>query len=179
MRKQSRSVVLGWVWGGLGVTALAALPGCARPGSMPPAAMPATGQLSGGPFAPASMRVYPLTQIERTGEGEARLVLHLELRDAWGDTVKGIGNLQVQLLRAGGAGRDERMWEVDMWDPASNALYYDSATRTYRVQLRDLPEWAVAQSERRGGSVRVLAVLRTPAPDGSERFLRDEYVIRD
>jgi hypothetical protein len=71
------------------------------------------------------------------------------------------------------------MWEVDMRDPASNALYYDPATRTYRVQLRDLPDWAVAQSEREGGSVRVLAVLNTPAPDGSERYLRDEYVIRN
>lgn len=142
--------------------------------------MPPTGQLTGGAFAPASMRVYPLTHIERSGEDGARLVLHLELRDAWGDTVKGIGSLQVQLLRGGdlgGGGRDERMWEVDMRDPEANALYYDPATRTYRVQLRDLPQWAQAQSGQ--GGVRVLAVLRTPAPDGSERYLRDEYVIRD
>lgn len=174
MRQMTRTVLVG------AVVACGVLGGCARPGSLPRESMPATGQLTGGPFAPASMRVYPLTQIERTGEGEARLVLHLELRDAWGDTVKGIGNLQVQLLRGGaGGGRDERMWEVDMRDPASNALYYDPATRTYRVQLRDLPDWAVAQSEREGGSVRVLAVLNTPAPDGSERYLRDEYVIRN
>lgn len=159
---------------------LVSLGGCARSGSMPREAMPPTGRLTGGAFAPASMRIYPLTHIERTGEGEARLVLHLELRDAWGDTVKGIGLLQVQLLRGGdlgGGGRDERMWEVDMRDPEINAQYYDPATRTYRVQLRDLPAWVEAQSA--GAGVRVLAVLRTPAPDGSERFLRDEAVIRD
>ncbi len=144
--------------------------------------MPAAGQLTGGPFAPASMRVYPLTHIEASGEDEARLVLHLELRDAWGDTVKGVGRLQVQLLRGGdmgGGGRDERMWEVDMRDPEANALYYDPATRTYRVQLRDLPAWVAEQSRARSGQVRVLAVLTTPAPDGSERYLRDEYVIRN
>ncbi|MFI4898387.1 MAG: hypothetical protein ACIARR_11235, partial [Phycisphaerales bacterium JB059] len=98
MRLMTRTVLVG------SVVACGALGGCARPGSLPRESMPATGQLTGGPFAPASMRVYPLTQIERTGEGEARLVLHLELRDAWGDTVKGIGNLQVQLLRGGAGG---------------------------------------------------------------------------
>ena len=164
------------------VAAALSLGGCARPGSMTKEAMPQVGQLTGGAFAPASLRVYPLTHGETSEDEGTRLVLHLELRDAWGDTVKGIGRLQVQLLRGGnlgGGGRDERMWEVDMRDPEINAAYYDPATRTYRVQLRDLPPWAIEQSQRRDGRLRVLAVYNTPAPDGSERFLRDEYTIRN
>ena len=42
-----------------------------------------------------------------------------------------------------------------------------------------MPAWAAQQSQTKNGQVRVLAVLTTPGPDGSERYLRDEYVIRN
>lgn len=155
------------------------LAGCARPGSIETRAGGASDV--GGPFAPASMRVYPLTHLERGDDGVVRLVLHLEMRDRWGDTVKGVGRLQVQLLRGGdlgsGAGRDERVWEVDLRDPETNALYFDPATRTYRVQLADLPDWAAARVDGGGSGVRLLAVYTTPGPDGTTRYLRDEYTL--
>ncbi len=155
--------------------------GCARPGSIGVAGGGSVGADVGGPFAPESMRIYPLTHFERDGEGEPRLILHLEMRDRWGDTVKGVGRLQVQLLRggelSGGGGDDERVWAVDMRDPETNALYFDPATRTYRVQLRDLPSWAEATVDGRGTPVRLLAVFTTPGSDGSTRYLRDEHTL--
>jgi len=153
--------------------------GCARPGSVGVSGDGGLGE-AGGPFAPASMRIYPLTHLERDPSGEARLILHLEMRDRWGDTVKGIGRLQVQLLRGGelgGAGGDEREWVIDLRDPETNALYFDPATRTYRVQLRDLPAWAEATVDGAGPPVRLLAVFTTPGADGATRYLRDEHTM--
>ncbi len=163
----------------LAVLGAAGLSGCARPGSV--GVSGGGGASVGGPFAPASMRIYPLTHLERGEDGEARLILHLEMRDRWGDTVKGVGRLQVQLLRGGelgdGGGGDERMWAIDMRDPETNALYFDPATRTYRVQLRDLPAWAEATVDGAGTPVRLLAVFTTPGGDGSTRYLRDEHTL--
>jgi len=143
---------------------------------------------SPGPFAPASVRVYPLTNVERTGES-ARIVLHLELRDAWGDTVKGVGRLLVRLYRstavpgaAGGIGeearrRQELVWEVDLTDLELNASLYDPSTRTYRVVLGELPEWAsaLAAGEAAGLSVTLVAVWIGRDAGGAVVNLRDVY----
>ena len=131
-----------------------------------------------GPFAPRVMRVHPLTHTELDTADNARIVLHVELKDSWGDTVKGVGALQVQLR--GSAEGDERVrWDVDLRELDSNVGYFDSATRTYRVVLGGLPAWldkAVRVGEGSRGRIRVL--FRTALADGEAVVLQDEYVLR-
>lgn len=128
------------------------------------------------PFAPVTLRIYPLTHVERTGAGPARLVCHVEFTDRWYDTVKALGHLDVQLYRAGdsaGAESQRARWDIDLTDLERNAEWFDPVTRTYRVQL-DLPPWA---DDGPGSNFRLRAVF-TP-PGGSEQSsLRDELVIR-
>ena len=57
------------------------------------------------PFDPVSLRVHPLTHVDASGPGagpdQCLLVLHLELKDAYTDAVKGVGPLTVELFRPG------------------------------------------------------------------------------
>ncbi|MGV6814159.1 MAG: hypothetical protein ACWA5W_04005 [Phycisphaerales bacterium] len=139
-----------------------------------------------GPFRPTVMRVHPLTHTEMNADGEPVMILHVELKDLWGDTVKGIGQLQVQLRRQGSAGdvgnRGTR-WDVDLRDVEENVSYFDSATRTYRVVIGGLPDWlgdSVRNTEDSSGSVgaRVRVLFRTAKADGETVVLQDEYVLR-
>lgn len=135
-------------------------------------------------FAPARLRVHPLTHVEPAGDGASILVLHVELRDRFGDNVKGLGLLRVELLgpEAGTSAtltRTRVEWDVaDMGDPATNSRRFDTATRTYRVPL-EAPAW-VGQwardraTARGGGSLRVRATLITGMPDGRRRVLTHE-----
>ncbi|MEM7755173.1 MAG: hypothetical protein AAF297_06015 [Planctomycetota bacterium] len=143
-----------------------------------------------GPFAPDSMRVYPLTHVE-AGEGEdPRIVLHLELRDRWGDTVKGTGRVRVRLYRGDATGglagaaqqRQELVWDVDLTDLRLNASLFDPSTRTYRVVLGELPEWADAFAEGGPGgnegvgqAVTLVVVWVGRDADGEVVSLRDVY----
>lgn len=133
-----------------------------------------------GPFGPKVMRVHPLTHTEIDSAGETRIVLHVELKDSWGDTVKGVGRLQVQLRGDGAAAGSERMrWDVDLRGLDANVSYFDSATRTYRVVLGGLPGWldaAVRGGDGSSGRIRVL--FRTAQADGETVVLQDEYVLR-
>lgn len=157
--------------------------GCAAPGRLGerPAGQVARGWRAPGPFAPVALRVFPLTRLERADDGKMRVVLHIELKDEWGDTVKGVGELTVQLLRppgaAGGTGRDQVGWEIAMWGAEDNARYYDPSSRTYRLVLGDVPAW-VEQLAGGDGSVRLTAQFRTPAPDGTMRSLWGETELR-
>lgn len=130
-----------------------------------------------GPFAPKVMRVHPLTHSEVDRDDQARIVLHVELKDSWGDTVKGVGMLQVQLR---GSEPQERMrWDIDLRDLDSNVGYFDSATRSYRVILGGLPGWldrAIRDGQSSRGRIRVL--FRTALADGEAVVLQDEYVLR-
>jgi hypothetical protein len=91
------------------------------------------------------MKVHPLTRIDRDSAGGLWIICHVELRDAWGDPVKGAGRFQMQLYRPAsrlsGLGVQELTWDVDLTDLEQNAALYDAATRTYRFPLRDAPEW--------------------------------------
>ncbi len=133
-----------------------------------------------GPFAPKAMRVHPLTHTEVDKQGETRIVLHVELKDSWGDTVKGVGKLQVQLRSTGAKGAGDRMrWDVDLRTLDANVSYFDSATRTYRVVLGGLPAWldtAIRDGEGSRGRIRVL--FRTVLADKETVVLQDEYVLR-
>lgn len=133
----------------------AGLPGCRTP-----AAVPASGERGElwNPFAPASMQVYPLTHLDRDDDGRARIVAHLDLRDAWGESVRGVGMLRILLYRraeelSGRLDQQELAWDIDLNDLELNTSFYDRATRTYRVPLVGVPGWVeemlVAEEEGR------------------------------
>jgi len=135
-----------------------------------------------GPFRPTVMRVHPLTHTEINADGEAVIILHVELKDLWGDTVKGVGQLQVQLRKQSATsvvGNRGTRWDVDLRDIEINVSYFDSATRTYRIVIGGLPGWladSVKAQEPVGARVRVL--FRTSKADGESVVLQDEYVMR-
>ena len=135
-----------------------------------------------GPFRPAVMRVHPLTHTEINAEGDAVMILHVELKDLWGDTVKGVGQLQVQIRKQNETsviGQRGSRWDVDLRDIEINVSYFDSATRTYRFVIGGLPAWlrdSVEAQEAGGSRVRVL--FRTSKADGEAVVLQDEYVMR-
>ncbi len=132
-----------------------------------------------GPFAPKAMRVHPLTHAELDADGAARVVVHVELKDAWGDTVKGIGRLQAQVWADGQSAQDAIRWDVDLRTLGDNASFYDPATRTYRIVLGGLPGWLDAAIREGAGSAGRLRVLfMTSEVDGSAVVLRDEFVVR-
>lgn len=175
----------------VGVSAALIAGGCAGPGTLEqrPAGQVAHGWRAPGPFPPVALRVFPLTRLERDEQGRARLILHVELKDEWGDTVKGAGELTVQLRRppgmASGGGRDEVRWDVSLWGSEDNARYYDPSSRTYRVVLGDLPAWVEAlvptspgEGSRGEASVKVTAQFKTPKADGTMRSLWGETELR-
>jgi hypothetical protein len=135
-----------------------------------------------GPFRPAVMRVHPLTHTEIGSDGKPVMILHVELKDPWGDTVKGVGQLQVQLRKqstTSEVGNRGTRWDIDLRDIEVNVSYFDSATRTYRIVIGALPAWlgdSVKAQEAAGALVRVL--FRTAKADGESVVLQDEYVMR-
>jgi hypothetical protein len=155
------------------------------------------------PFAPVALRIHPLTHVDlrpdrRAGQTPAPVVvLHLELRDAYGDTVKGLGRLQVQLYRPAstvntppetpGLETQALKWDIpEMLEPDQNASRFDPATRTYRIQL-EAPTWVRDMLEDpRAGSrgtawlkVRCLYTMRsTESAGASDRVLSDEFVLQ-
>ncbi len=135
-----------------------------------------------GPFRPSVMRVHPLTHTETRADGEAVMVLHVELKDPWGDTVKGVGQVQVQLRRASTTstiGDRGTRWDLDLRKIEENVTYFDSATRTYRVVLGGLPDWldeSVLAGDPEPARVRVL--FHTAKADGEPVVLQDEFVMR-
>jgi hypothetical protein len=135
-----------------------------------------------GPFRPSAMRVHPLTHTEIRADGDAVMVLHVELKDPWGDTVKGVGQVQVQLRRASATstiGDRGTRWDLDLREIEENVSYFDSATRTYRVVLGGLPDWldeSVLEGSPEAARVRVL--FRTAKADGEPVVLQDEFVMR-
>ncbi len=135
-----------------------------------------------GPFRPSAMRVHPLTHTEIRSDGEPVLVLHVELKDSWGDTVKGVGQVQVQLRKASATstiGDRGTRWDIDLRQIETNISFFDSATRTYRIVLGSLPDW-LDQSVRAGApeAARVRALFRTAKADGEAVVLQDEFVMR-
>lgn len=129
-------------------------------------------------FAASSIRIYPLTQVERGADGGVRIVLHLELKDRWGDSAKGLGVLRVMLFKPvsgvmPGIEEQTQAWEVDLRGVEENQMRFDPATRTYRVVLRDVAPW-VGEG---GATVRLRATFETIGPDGRDVVLRDEYVM--
>lgn len=111
----------------------------------------------GWPFAPAKLVVHPLTHLVTGGESP-HIDAHIELLDAAGDEVKGVGALTLELTRGiGGAGGRARLWQIDLNDLGRNSEAYDRVTRTYRFELTGMPAEAL---DGRGATLRV--TLTTP-----------------
>lgn len=148
----------------------------------------------GNPFAAASIRVHPLTQLDvhpqkadGTPDSMPRIVLHVEARDAYGDTVKALGTLRAELYAPGSgveAGMETRIaeWEqVALRDPAQNARRFDQATRTYRLQLGGtgkLAEWAKSTTTGPAGWLKLKVMFATLDPAGKPITLVDEFVLQ-
>lgn len=177
--RQAAAVVLAVLLGG-------AIGGCQiDEGS---AALPA---VEGAPaFAPATMRIHPLTHIEKgeqTGlpAGQCTVVLHLELKDRFGDSVKGLGTLRLELFKPGagvspGIESQALTWDVnDLAEPEGNSRRFDQSTRTYRIPLV-APAWVAAWGNKDAngatqGWLKLRAVLTTT--EGPTRYLEDEFVL--
>ncbi len=161
----------------------ALLAACTAP---PPARGPArSGQATDlpNPFPPEAIVIHPLTRAERDPQGRPVIMCHIEFRDAWGDTVKAAGTLQVQLYRpvgAGDIGQQELVWPIPLNDLDANAGFFDPATRTYRLPLEDAPEWVIppepgttAGPARR---IKLRAVFEGLDAHAHPLTLQDEYV---
>ena len=119
------------------------------------------------PFAPARLRVHPLTGLSTDASGRRVITLYVEMLDAWEDSVKGVGLLTAEAID----GDRTRQWSIDLFDMQLNGPAYDPHTRTYRFVLGQLPEWIVA-----GSKVRVL--LQTLDATGEPRDIFDEAELR-
>jgi len=164
---------------------LAACDSAPRMGNPAPTEVP----LNTWPFAPASLRIYPLTHLERGEDNKGRVIAHVELKDKWGDTTKGVGALRLAMYgpgqgQPGGPSVQLAKWEINLSDMTKNAALFDPATRTYRVQLTGVPEWigrlAVGGDAAKGlvSSVTVQATLSIVGPDGRVADLKDEFVVQ-
>ena len=155
---------------------------------------PVIGAEAVAPFGPVAMRIHPLTHIDaaaRNKDGSvpdsSRIVLHLELRDRSGDSVKAIGNLMVELLKPGtgvlpGMDTHELTWDVpELMDVDENIRRFDPPTRTYRIVLngpRWIGEWAAAGRTKDSAPwLKLRAVYTLSGENGS--VLSDEYAIQN
>ena len=166
---------------------LLACAGCTSPHPEgPPGSSAAT-----DPFRPVALRIHPLTHIDAARAGspdKTSIVLHFELKDRFGDAVKALGTLSVELDKPGagvtpGMESRELTWEVpELADPQGNADRFDPPTRTYRIVLsapRWVAEWMALPAAQRKDApnwLRMRAVMRLVGEDG--KVLDDEYVIQ-
>lgn len=142
-------------------------------------------------FAPQTIRIHPLTHVDAVVDkagSRSVIVLHLELKDRYGDTVKWLGATQVTLSKpvvgmTPGLESQELRWDVPgMTQPDGNAAHFDPTTRTYRISL-EAPE-VVARylneaTKGDGPSAYVkIKVVFTLHADGRDKFLTDEFVVR-
>jgi hypothetical protein len=121
------------------------------------------------PFAPARIEVHPLTRLIPAHDAPGRVEAHIVMRDQFGDEVKGLGSLVIELYADQGPGvassRQLSVWTFDLADLAANDRAYDNITRTYRLDLADVP---LGVSEQ--GLLRLRATLTTT----SSRAFTDE-----
>ncbi|GJQ30566.1 MAG: hypothetical protein HBSAPP03_24500 [Phycisphaerae bacterium] len=144
------------------------------------------------PFDPVLLRIHALTHVDPAGPknspDQCLLVLHLELKDAYDDTVKGLGPLTVELFRPGGGptpGIETQalVWDVpDFADPTSNSSRFDAATHTYRLPLQ-APRWVDEALTHTAGAqtpawLKVRATLTVRDAEGRLVLLADEFVIQ-
>lgn len=128
------------------------------------------------------MTLHPLTRIDRDPHGAPMIIAYVDIRDAWGDPVKALGALQVQLYRpatgpVAGLDEQELTWDLDLSELDLNARLYDHVTRMYRLPLLEAPDWVLPEAGR--ARVRLRAVLNTAGPRGEPRRLDGDLLIGD
>lgn len=169
----------------ISLAAACALAACAGPGTWGSTRplTPTTGlRADHNAFAPVAIRVHPLTHLA-SGLAEPAIICHIEMTDRWGDPVKALGILQLQLYRPQGglnASTAEQilLWDAPLQDERYNASVYDPATRTYRLQLAGLPQWiSRAADDQNRDRIEIRAVFQTLGPGGEEQVLRDGRII--
>lgn len=108
------------------------------------------------PFMPTRVRIHPLSHYVPDDPAEGRVVrVRLEFVDRYGHTTKCLGQVRLELFRAGSISTGDRVsvpadaepigiWTFDLSDLDVNVDRYDEITRTYLVPIRppadlDLP----------------------------------------
>jgi hypothetical protein len=138
--------------------------------STPSARIGSSRQIDSWPFAPASIRIHPISQAHSDAKGP-RIVCHVECRDPLGETTKAVGSLRIEVLeptRTVEPGMEQiaAAWVTDLSDLDNNSKLYDPSTRTYRLSLRQLPGFMVeslSDANKRGGRTAVVRATLEPA----------------
>jgi hypothetical protein len=103
--------------------------------------------------------IHPLTRVGVDSAGRPAIMLHLEVLDRFGQSIKALGELEVRLLARGGLSDDRdqvadlasgtaERWLVDLREARDNARAFDDrVTRTYTIPLGGPPAWVVAWSK--------------------------------
>jgi hypothetical protein len=89
-------------------------------------------------FAPATLRIHPISHVHIRQDGIAVVEAAVRLQDADGFPVRGTGQLEFEFHqgdRHGEAIMSRIEWSADLNDAATNAEIFDSTTRTYLVPL--------------------------------------------
>ena len=133
------------------------------------------------PFAPVSIRVHPLTHLDRDEEGQLLLICHIALLDSWSESVRGLGELHVSFFGPGSSMPEQNaQWTFDLNEIAVNQLLYDPATRTYRLQLGNLPPWVseLGTATDRAGRGTIMAELTTVGAEMERYTISGEATLR-
>jgi hypothetical protein len=121
------------------------------PTNRSPGAGPSRPSAADDSLLPTRIRVHPLTRFALDPQSNLELICHIGLLDRFGQSVKGLGLLRLELYRPGGNGggggdsraglqTQESVWTVNLGDPEENARAYDDlVTRTYVVRLAQIP----------------------------------------
>ena len=113
-------------------------------------------------------------------------MLHFELKDRFGDAVKALGKLDVELTKPGvgiapGMETREITWTVaELGSAEENFTRFDPPTRTYRIVLSG-PKWIADWAMRSGDAKRegpAWLKLRAVMQLEGGGILRDEYVLQ-
>ncbi len=89
------------------------------------------------PYGPTQFRVHSLSRFEGDSEGERNaLELWIEFLDADGETTRGIGHLQANVVVPG---RQPIVAAMNLDDRAVNSEAWDSPLRMYRLKLAIKP----------------------------------------
>lgn len=149
------------------------------------------------PFLPVRVLVHPLTRAGLDASGGRTLRVHFVFLDAWNDSVKTVGRVQVQLFASGrwqGEAIEPVAWdEINLSDLEANQRHYDPITRTYVLEVGEeaMPPWlpgALADLERvaeqpdepvrsRAGRLTLRVVFMLETAGGSERITSNDFVL--
>ncbi len=120
------------VWRGAIAVAGLALSSCASDG-------PTVERSDGAErFRPVDLTIHPISHVQVQSDGTALVEAAVELTDADGFAVRGLGMLELEFHqgdRHGEAIMSRRTWSADLNDPHTNATLFDSMTRTYVVPV--------------------------------------------